>query len=136
MPDRMGEQADRIAGQYFWDVYFIGGTISNITIDGITTFLSVREVTVSGDIDVLITDSVIAVENNAASPVNVNLLAADTAKIRSIYIKDARGNAGTNNITIVPDGADTIDGASTLVMNVNYQAFLLTPITGGWIILA
>ncbi len=36
-------------------------------------------------------------------------------------IKDGKGDCNANNITITP-AAGTIDGAATLVMNVNYQA--------------
>lgn len=39
-----------------------------------------------------------------------------------VIVKDESGGAGTNNITIAASGAEVIDGAATLVLNVNYVA--------------
>ena len=128
MPDRTGEQGDRIAGQFYYDVFISGGTI-----EGVSILLTPREVTTPGNINQITTDSVIVVENNASTSVNVLLLPALTSK--SIYIKDGKGNAGTHNITIVANGADTIDGQSTAVLTYNYQWILLSPINGGWTVL-
>lgn len=51
---------------------------------------------------------------------NLALPTAQVTKGRMIVIKDAGGNAGTNNITITTEGAETIDGAATLVIASNY----------------
>lgn len=134
IPERSGEQGDRIAGQFFYDIYFTGGTISGVTIDDITTYISPREVTTPGTITQSLTDSAIIVENNASLAVTVNLLKASTRKT-SLYVKDGKGNAGTHNITIVANGADTIDGQATAILTYNYQWILLTPIASGWTVL-
>jgi hypothetical protein len=55
-------------------------------------------------------------------------LPARSARGSFAFVKDAKGDAGSNNITIVPDGTannTTIDGASSLVINVNYGAVQL-----------
>jgi len=39
-----------------------------------------------------------------------------------VIVKDESGAAGTNNITIATEGAETIDGAATLVISANYGA--------------
>lgn len=52
----------------------------------------------------------------------VDLPDAGTAG-RVIIVKDSGGDAATNNITVTTDGGvDTIDGATTFVMNTDYEA--------------
>ncbi len=49
-------------------------------------------------------------------------------------IEDVSGNAGTNHITIVPAGTETINGLSSIVITVNYGSFTLVPQgSGGWL---
>jgi len=43
----------------------------------------------------------------------------------TFLLKDCTGHAGSNNITVTPTSAN-IDGASTFVMNVNYQSIAVT----------
>lgn len=47
------------------------------------------------------------------------------AKPQTVTIKDAAGEAGTDNITIVGDGV-TIDGEAEFVIDIDYQAITLT----------
>lgn len=56
---------------------------------------------------------------------------------RVIRISDGAGNAATNNITISRSGSDSIIGATTYVMNANYQsvAFMFVSSIGKWVIL-
>lgn len=44
----------------------------------------------------------------------------DVVDGRMIIIKDESGAAGTNNITIATEAAETIDGASTITINANF----------------
>lgn len=48
-----------------------------------------------------------------------------------LVIKDTGGAAATNNITITPNGAETIDGIAPLVINANYGGYRLNPKAAG-----
>jgi hypothetical protein len=43
---------------------------------------------------------------------------------RTVIIKDGKGDASTNNITITPSTGN-IDGAATYVMSVNYSSAMV-----------
>lgn len=97
------------------------------------TFSGAGPFTIGGNLygDVLI---------NSSSPVTVNLPASASrtpnftgAGPQPVRIVDISGNASTNNITIVPVGAEKIVGLSSVVINVNWGSFYLFPLpTGGW----
>lgn len=83
-------------------------------------------------------DSRRATEGNVAVASNVTLTDrrihfVDTSSARTLtlpapsatlylVLKDVTGSAGTNNVTISPAGAQTIDGAATLLLDMHYQA--------------
>jgi hypothetical protein len=80
----------------------------------------------------LATDTFLLV--NKATAVTVDLLAASAAGGYPITIKDTSGVAQTNNITITPNGSDTIEGLTTLVINTAWGGYMLFPVTGGWVL--
>ncbi len=51
---------------------------------------------------------------------------------RYLIVKDSGGNALVNNITISPHAAETIDGAASVVMNLNYQSETLISDGTNW----
>ncbi len=70
---------------------------------------------------------------NVAGTVTVNLPAASARSGVPVSIVDIGGHAAANNITIVPNGAETIKGSGTLVISSNFGGTTLWPIsTGNW----
>jgi len=58
-----------------------------------------------------------------AGSVTVNLAVGVTNQ--TVIVKDERGTAATQNITVVPFGAQQIDNASSLSINTNYGVAVL-----------
>ena len=83
--------------------------------------LQVNATTVAGaTYTVLRTDDIIHSTYSATGAVTITIPTALMAEKKTITIKDAGGNAGTNNITI--DSTDNIDGVGTYVINGNYDS--------------
>lgn len=61
----------------------------------------------------------------------VQFLAASTYNGLPVLIKDLKGDAVTNNITITFTGGELADGDSTVVLNVSYGAVWVNPLPGG-----
>ena len=57
---------------------------------------------------------------DTSSARTITLSSNNCVKNRLFMIKDESGGAATNNITIATEGSETIDGASTKVINTNY----------------
>lgn len=80
----------------------------------------------------LLTDHIIGVTSTAAAR-TINLpVAASAGEGFILIVKDESGGAGTNNITIDGDGSETIDGATTKVINTNYGAVRLYCTGSAW----
>jgi len=85
--------------------------------------------------DLLITDDILNVTYAATGAVtSLTLPTAQTTAGRRITIKDAGGNAGTNNITIDTEGAQTIDGSATAVLAGDYDSINLYCDGSNWFI--
>lgn len=69
--------------------------------------------------------------DSTGGAINV-LLPADSTFGRTITIKDMMGTSSVNNITITPDGLDTIDDDPTYVISGDYDSITLTSQAGGW----
>jgi len=86
--------------------------------------------------DLLVTDSILHVTYTTTGAVtSLTLPTAQATAGRTITIKDAGGNAGTNNITIDTEGSETIDGDSTWVINGNYDWLILYSDGSNWFII-
>ncbi|NBU33823.1 hypothetical protein EBZ38_03260 [bacterium] len=72
--------------------------------------------------------------NTLTAPVTLNIpSAADAGPGKKYIIKDEKGNASVNNITVVASG-NTIDGSATYVLKVNYEAITLVCDGTNWFI--
>lgn len=74
-----------------------------------------RTVTASGAVIVVKSDHIICVNKTVGSATIVNLFATPRTGTE-IWVKDCKGDANTNNITVTP-AAGNIDGTTTLVIN-------------------
>jgi hypothetical protein len=75
----------------------------------------------SGAYTTTINDRIIGVDTSGG-PITITLGSASVEAGKCILIKDITGNAAANNITVATEGAETIDGAGTLVINTAYEA--------------
>jgi hypothetical protein len=89
------------------------------TID-ISAKLNVRSI--SSTDTALLSDDLILV-NTSGGIVTINLPAAASALGKKYYIKKI--DSSSNNMVLDPNGAETIDGASTKTSNVQYEAFTI-----------
>jgi hypothetical protein len=81
---------------------------------------AVRVVTAAGAITVTTSDYIICVNKTTGAATTVNLPASPG--VGDIYIiKDCKGDASTNNITVTP-ASGNIDGSATFVINVSRQS--------------
>jgi hypothetical protein len=132
-------------------VILSGGTLDNVTIGnaspGPATFTSlavtgaisfnaafvrnVRIITAAGDVTMVGSDYLIVLNKTIGAATNINLPPSPTAG-QSVTIKDGKGDAATNNITIV----GVVDGTTSFVLTQAYQAIDLVYSGTGWLITA
>ena len=55
---------------------------------------------------------------------------------RALFFKDISGGASTNHVTISPHVSETIDGASSYVMTLNYAGVHLQSDGTNWYVVA
>lgn len=82
---------------------------------------------------VLSTDYILLVVSSAG-PVTINLQAGSARNGVPLIIKDVGGQAATYNITITPNGAETVDTLAPLLIDSNYGAYELLPRATGYTI--
>ncbi len=115
-------------------INFSGGTIDNTTI-GSNTPAPVNQTAGSvkyrskdnGDspYTIVTSDYIIGVDTSGGA-VQINLQAASAAGTgRMLVIKDIKGTAGTNNITIEPNGSELIDRQANMIIAANSGSVIL-----------
>lgn len=80
------------------------------------------------------TDVVVVTKLSVAGAVAVTLPAGVTGQV--FVVVDGTGDAATNNITITPNGAETINGAATYVINANRAGVVLGFNGTSWTVVA
>jgi len=90
--------------------------------------VTIRTVTTAGPVTVLASDAggFLVINKTTGEPTPVILL--DGVRVT---IKDGKGDAATNNITLTPPANGSLDGQPTFVMSSNYDAFGVLPLGSG-----
>jgi len=115
-------------------VTFSGGlTSSNTTTPTGAQVSGVTVVTSGATYAVTTSDRFVLINKASGSATQVTLPAA-VATGRMLTIKDAKGDCAVNNITLVPSGTDRIDGATNLVISVNFSSMDLVYSGSSWAI--
>jgi|19_taG_2_1085344.scaffolds.fasta_scaffold00773_5 hypothetical protein len=91
-----------------------------------------RTTSAAGNYTAVAGDMIIAKTGITASGDTVTLMAASGMEGRVLIIKDESGNAGTDNITIDGNAAETIDGTATIPISVDYGVIRLYSDGSNW----
>lgn len=94
--------------------------------------VNVTSVTSGASYAAVATDDVILVNKTTGSATTVNLPAGPASGTRLLVVKDAKGDAATNAVTVAASGAEQIDGAGTHVLSTNYGVVWLLWASGAW----
>jgi hypothetical protein len=82
-------------------------------------------------------DDLIIVNKSTGSATSVTMVASATRTRGPVQIKDGKGDADTNNITVGFNGAEKADGLTTVIISTSFGVVSLAPNpAGGWIILS
>jgi hypothetical protein len=107
----------------------------------LTNVPSYRIITSAGATNLLPSDDVLLINPSPAGAVQIDLPLSATRNGAPVFIKDYARGANANNITMVPSGAETIDGLSGAAAAANGVAVIdtdggvmtLNPLdSGGW----
>lgn len=110
-----------------------GGAQANLVISANSSFAipPLRIVTASGDYTVQSDDYTIVIMKTVGEPTNVILPAC--VLNRRLEIIDGNGDAGTNPITLVPNGSNTVIGQASFFIDANYGGLDLLSLSTKWI---
>ena len=91
---------------------------------------------VSGDITIGASDDIVVLAVNTAAAREITLPSVSAVSDGRFYIViDEYGSAYDNNITLTPNGSDTINGESSLVIDSSYSAtWVIADGTSNWLV--
>jgi hypothetical protein len=111
------------------------GTILDCNENPLLSKLGAATVIGSLPYTVLSTDFFISVRPTTLGSGTINLPAASTVSGRYFVIKDTEGGAGGKPITIDPNASELIDGATTYVMNTDWESLTIYSNGSAWFII-
>jgi hypothetical protein len=83
-----------------------------------------------------ITDDLIIVNKASGSATNVTMVASATRTRGPVQIKDGKGDADTNNITVLFNGTEKADNFTSIIIYTKFGSVSLAPNpAGGWVVL-
>lgn len=88
-----------------------------------------QHITAAGPVSVLPNAGTVRVDQAVGAAITINLPAA-ASKTCPVLVADWKGDAGTNNITIVPNGTEKIQGKSQWMIAGDTGSVFLRPIPG------
>lgn len=127
--------AGSMASQNATNVGITGGTITGISLLSLGGNLSLARQTNfgAGNQNVLAADFVCFKTAITPGGDTFNLPALASVPLgHTIIIKDVSGQAGADNLTIDPDGAESINGGASYVINTNYGSAIIVSSGGAW----
>jgi hypothetical protein len=120
----------------------IGGTLTSTSVQTAIQALDTAQqelkgqltpITAAGTVTVNATQGGVAIDKTVGVATTVQLPAAASRNGIAVIVKDMKGDASTNNITVLPNGSETIDGESQDVIDVNLASRTYRPIATGWL---
>lgn len=88
-----------------------------------------QHITDAGPVDILPNAGIVRVDQGTGAAITLNLPAA-ASKTCPVLVADWKGDAGTNNITIAPNGSEKIQGLSSWTIAGDTGSVRLSPISG------
>ncbi len=85
----------------------------------------------SSPYQVLLSDRVLLVDTSGGA-VTINMMAGSTRNGSDLTIKDDTGHAVANPISVVLNGAETVDGLAPYPIDSNFAAVRFVPQAGGY----
>ena len=111
--------------------------VSFTTLMGVAAAQAYTIVTAAGTYNVLPADTVVLINKTVSAPNTVQLPASATRSGAPVFVKDLKGDASGNIITVAAFGAELIDGLASMPINSNYGGLKFWPLlTGGWFLAA